>query len=72
MLFMKTLTNILVPVGVIAVLAVLVIFLLPVLMILIGLAFLAAFICWACGMPLTIKVNNKQVGYVRWFKYTRL
>jgi len=73
MLFMKTLlTDILIPAGVIIVLAALIMFVLPLLVVLIGLAFLAAFVCWACGVPISVAVNEKKVGYIRWFKFTRL
>jgi hypothetical protein len=76
MLFMKTLAealyNVIVIYGVFAVLALLTFIVLPLLIVIVAAAFFAAFVCWACGMPITVKVNDEQVGTVRWFKFTRL
>lgn len=29
-------------------------------------------ICWACGVPFTVKKNEVTIGYVRWFTFHRM
>lgn len=39
--------------------------------VMIALILALAFICWMCGLPLSITQNKRNIGYVRWFKFYR-
>lgn len=47
--------------------AVLVILLWPIVMLIGMIAWIA--LLWLIGMPITIKKDKREIGYVRWFKF---